>query len=160
MENSLCVVVDTREQLPYRFDGSGVDLERGKLDQGDYSVRGLSDRCAIERKTLEDFIGCCGRERARFKRELGRLAGLDCAAVVIECGYYEILCRRYRSRISPESVLGSVASWSTFYRIPFFFAGDRSAGEDLTLRLLRQYQRHLTAGSGPSFHCLAADSLN
>lgn len=160
MGNSLCVVVDTREQLPYRFDGSGVDLERGKLDQGDYSVRGLSDRCAIERKTLEDFIGCCGRERARFKRELGRLASLDCAAVVIEAGYYEVLCRRYRSRISPDSVLGSVASWSAFYRIPFFWAGDRAGGEDLTLRLLKQYRRHLTAGSGPSFHCLAADSLN
>jgi len=160
MENSLfVVVVDTREQLPYRFDGSGVDLERGTLAQGDYSVRGLSDRCAVERKTLPDFIACCGRERARFKRELGRLAGLDCASVVVECGYHEILCRRYRSWISPDSVLGSVASWSALFRLPFFFAGDRSAGEDLTLRLLKQYRRHLTAGSGPSFRCLA-DSLN
>jgi len=146
----LQVLIDTREQLPYLFlaAGAGVEVRHGKLDQGDYSVDGLGDRCAVERKTLPDFVACCGRERGRFKAELGRLADLDCAAVVIESSYDEIALGHYRSRINPESVLGSIASWSAFYRIPFFLAGNRSGGEDLTFRLLRQYRRHLATSQG------------
>lgn len=94
-----CVVIDTREQLPWQFDGLYTDMSaRGgrrplvvekavaTLRQGDYSIRGFENQVAIERKSLPDLFGTLGRGRDRFARELERLAALDRAAVVIESG--------------------------------------------------------------------------
>ena len=65
------VLIDRREQHAWRFEN--LPSELGTLDTGDYSVRGLEHLVAVERKTLDDLLGCCGRERDRFKRELARL---------------------------------------------------------------------------------------
>ena len=67
------VLVDTREQTPFRFNGWAV--ERRGLVTGDYSIDGLSEYVAIERKTIQDLVGCVGSCRDRFKRELHRLQG-------------------------------------------------------------------------------------
>lgn len=91
------IVVDTREQLPYTFDGLHtdrsapggrrrivVDRRIATLQQGDYSLVGHESRVAVERKSLADLFGTLGQGRERFQRELLRLAGLDRAAIVVE----------------------------------------------------------------------------
>ena len=65
------IVIDTREQHPLTFN---LPTEVGCLDTGDYSVKHLAHMIAVERKHLDDLLACCGRERARFKRELQLLA--------------------------------------------------------------------------------------
>ena len=64
------VVVDSREQAPYDFAGAscyaGTTVEQGTLSTGDYAPKGLEHLCAVERKSLPDFVACLGRERARF----------------------------------------------------------------------------------------------
>ncbi|MCA1987342.1 MAG: hypothetical protein LDL27_12865, partial [Desulfovibrio sp.] len=66
------IVVDTREQRPFRFERwPAVILEPGTLPTGDYSLPGLAHRVALERKSLDDLVSCLkstGRER--FEREL------------------------------------------------------------------------------------------
>ena len=73
-ENNLPVLlVDTREQKPLQF--SHLPAESSTLYTGDYSVRGLEEIFAVERKSLADLAGSLTRERDRFMREMHRLRG-------------------------------------------------------------------------------------
>lgn len=67
------VIVDTREQTPLVF--AHLRSEAGTLMTGDYSVRGLEEEFAVERKSMQDLVGSLTRERARFMREMHRLRG-------------------------------------------------------------------------------------
>ena len=67
------LLVDTREQKPLRF--SHLPAESATLYTGDYSVRGLEEVFAVERKSLADLAGSLTRERDRFMKEMHRLRG-------------------------------------------------------------------------------------
>ena len=136
------IIIDTREQAPFTFAGSrysGVVVERCALDTGDYSLVGLADRVAVERKSLADLVFCLGRERDRFERELQRAAALDAFAVVVEASWVDLAGGNYRSKISPYAACQSVLAFTARYRIPFLFTGGRSHAEDVTVGFLRQY---------------------
>ena len=62
------IVVDSREQSPYSFNG--IETEVKALPVGDYSISGLEDYISIERKEINDLINCLCQDRARFEREL------------------------------------------------------------------------------------------
>lgn len=142
------VAVDTREQKPYRFPRS----EMKTLPTGDYSVVGLEDRIAIERKTKEDAYSSLGRGRARFARELERLSRYDYAAIVIETSLPDFLRAPAFSRMKPKAAANSIIAWSVKYRVCVFFAGDRLHGNALTRQLLEKFWRYhngdADAGSG------------
>ena len=80
----LPILRDSREQAPFAFAGYPCTVETAALASGDYSLRGFAARIAVERKSLADLVGCLGRDRERFQRELARLRGYDSAAVVVE----------------------------------------------------------------------------
>lgn len=116
------IIQDTREQRPYRFENSTEDA----LQTGDYSVEGLEDKVVIERKELSDFFNCIGNDRDRFTRELERLAEFDLPIVLIEAEFAEVLKPGENgSGLHPNSILGSIASWTAKYGITFFFCGGR-----------------------------------
>ncbi len=132
------VAIDTREQRPYRFAAA----ERKTLPSGDYSIIGLEDRVAIERKTKEDAYSSLGQGRARFERELQRLSRFDYAAIVIEASLPEFLQAPAFSRMNPKAAAASIVAWSVKYRVCVFFAGDRRHGNALTRQLLEKYFRY------------------
>lgn len=138
----MVILIDTREQCPLRF-GPDVATERATLDAGDYSLPGLTERAAIERKSLPDLLACIGPERARFKRELLRLRSYPCRAVVVEAPLSDVLAGRYRARIHPAAALGSLASWQVRYSVPFWFAGDRDAAAAVVKAMLHNYLAQL-----------------
>ena len=107
------VIVDSREQAPFSFSHEryGVELVRGTLTVGDYSLVGLEDKVAVERKSLPDLVLCLGRERDRFERELQRGAALDAFCVVVEAGWTELSGGKYRSRMQPHAACQSVAAF-------------------------------------------------
>jgi len=83
----MLIIQDSREQAPYAFTGpryEGVTVKVGTLQTGDYSLHGLTDKVAVERKSLPDLVQCLGRERDRFERELQRAAALAAFCVVVE----------------------------------------------------------------------------
>jgi hypothetical protein len=136
------IIVDSREQSPYTFQHeryAGTLVESGTLQTGDYSLAGLTDRVAVERKSLPDLVMCLSKERERFERELQRAAGLDAFAVVIECAWGDLAGGRYKSRMNPHSACQSVLSFTCRYRVPFLFAGSRQGAEYATWGFLRQY---------------------
>jgi len=133
------IVIDSREKKPYAFPITTVCKA---LPTGDYSLLGLEERVAIERKQLEELFTITGRERDRFERELERMATLDFAAIVIEADLPQILQGVLFSHVSPKAVIGSLVSWSIRYRTHVFFAGDRRHGNALTKQLLEKYWRY------------------
>jgi len=136
--NGFVIVVDSREQQPYAFEGAVIKT----LTTGDYSVSGLEDRVTIERKSKADAYGSLGHGRARFLREFERLARYDYGAVVIEDTVAGFLHRPPHSKMNPRSAIGSLLAWSVRYRVPVFFAGDREHGRALTRKLLEMYYRY------------------
>ena len=69
------IIIDTREDwphvwAPHFFDK--VQLVRGTLETGDLCLAALPDGAIVERKTVPNLLGCIGKGRDRFERELKR----------------------------------------------------------------------------------------
>ncbi len=143
------IILDSREQLPYTFGSLGLVVPivvRGLLS-GDYSIDGLDSQVAIERKSLEDLYGSCTHGRDRFEREIGCLNEYFFSAVVIEATWPEIADPAatdptWRSRAVPESILGTITSWSIRYpRVHWWAVGLRQDCEQQVYRALSHYWR-------------------
>jgi DNA excision repair protein ERCC-4 len=115
------IVIDTREQTPLPF--SRLKTQPGTLMSGDYSVAGLEELFAVERKSIADLVGCCvGENRIRFERSLHRLRGFRFKRLLIVGSRGEVEMQRYHSRIAPKAVLGSLSAWECRYDVPVVFA--------------------------------------
>ena len=135
------IIIDTREQQPFAFEG--LVVKRAKLDSGDYSIEGLEHRVAVERKNKVDAWGCMAESRARFERCLERLAALDRAMVVIECGLEEFCIRPAQiQRVTVASAVGGYISAMARHNIPVIWAGNRLFAERITARFLASYHKH------------------
>jgi len=139
------VIVDTREQLPYTFHGMGmvVPTVPHGLRSGDYSIDGMEDHTAIERKSLDDLYGSATWGRKRFEAEIARLNDLPgFAAVVIEADWREIAAPSehrpgWINQTDPASVVGTVNAWSVRYpRVHWLACGSRRETEIRTFGLL------------------------
>jgi len=128
------LIVDTREQTPYEF---AIESTRSTLKTGDYSVSGLENEIAIERKELGDFLNCLTNDRERFERELDRAAQMRRLWVVIESDLRKIAGGNYRNLVPSEAVLGTFAAWENRYpSVRFVWASDRKTGQRVTEKLL------------------------
>ena len=153
------VLIDNQEKAPWPFTGmralSATDKDREPLEvrtefislgagNGDYSIAGLMDRVAIERKSAADLCGTLlgwKDRRDRFQRELDRLACLDYAAVIVEASVGTVLAGapEYGQKTATENrkiLLGSVLHWQQRYRVPWLFCDDRRLAEIAAFRLL------------------------
>ncbi len=120
------IVIDTREQEGYSFDSRLATVRRA-LPAGDYSVAGLENIVAVERKSLDDFVSTVIHSRARFRKELRKLAEYRAACVVVEAGLLEVLLHRYRGDAHPNAVVGSALSIILDFSVPVFFCSSRQA---------------------------------
>lgn len=136
------IIVDTREQIPFTFTGdryADTTVGAGTLATGDYSLAGLEDRVAVERKSLDDLVGCLTSGRERFERELARACGLECFAIVVESRWSDLGNGFYRSRMNPHAACQSVLAFQVRYGVPFLFCESRLGAEYVTWSLLHQY---------------------
>lgn len=90
IKSMLKIVIDTREQTPWSFDPGQAQTFVGTLKTGDYALAG---DCffAIERKSLDDFLGTVSSGWERFLREIGRMDSFVAKVVIVE-GDYEGVC--------------------------------------------------------------------
>jgi len=143
------IIVDTREQRPYRFDERFVVVTRRALPAGDYSVAGHETEVTIERKALGDFVTSVIHERERFERELAHLGTYDLACVLVEADLQDIVDRKYRSHAHPNSVLGSMIALMVDHGVPFVFCSTREIAGRITAGILRRFNRRAAeAGVG------------
>ena len=133
------VIVDSREQHAWQFEN--LPSEPGSLTTGDYSIRGLEHLVAVERKSLDDLLGCVGTDRARFKRELQRLRAYRFRALIVEASHEDIQRGQWRSKVHPNAVAGSLAGWMAQYSLPVMLVGTHAAGAEFCERFLYQAAR-------------------
>ena len=114
------IVIDNREREPLRF--TRFEAVRGALYSGDYSLRGLEDSFAVERKSIDDLANCClSGNRNRFEHELHRLRGYQFKRLLVIGTREHIVAGRYHSRIAPKSVLATLGAFEVRYSIPLVF---------------------------------------
>ena len=136
----ISIIIDTREQHPYLFDAWKANTSVAGLPAGDYSLPGFEDRAAVERKSLDDLVGCLmGKDRERFERELARGRAYELFAVVIEANLQDIARGVYTSNMKPEAALQSITAFYIRYGVPFLFCGHRAGGEYMTYSLFAKY---------------------
>lgn len=137
------VIVDTREQLPYKFNNPAL-ADMGiltptvidTLHTGDYSIAGHENEFTVERKNRNDFYGSFfSKERDREKKKIERMGCLDFKAYVIECTENTLLnplTANFSVNINPNSIKGTLASLVVKYGVHVYF-GSRDECENQTL---------------------------
>lgn len=162
------IVIDSREQAPYQFRNfTERRVAKGKsvypplvvptviagLETGDYSIDGFESLVTVERKSLADLYGTLGYGRERFERELQRMAGVTLgsgtafgggfkvAHVVIEASWDDIANHPPRdSKLSPDSVFGSINAWEQRYpTIHWHAMGSRAMAERKCFSILQRF---------------------
>jgi len=164
---SMTVLVDSREQdterARWRYASIGLPVERCTLDYGDYSYNAtlpdgrriwdtggrIKPTVAIERKmSLDELAECFGNGRDRFEREFSR--AMDTGAqmwLLIEGASWEnIYDHRYKSRMIPQSLAGSIFAFSRRYGLRLVFCSERTTGRIIRGILTRDLEDRLKAG--------------
>jgi len=85
------IIIDTREQRPWAFP-EWVPVKVQALPAGDYALEG-DDYFAIERKSLDDFVGTLFSGWQRFQRELARMerARFVARVIIVEADYADLM---------------------------------------------------------------------
>lgn len=83
------ILVDTREKIPWTFASTQSEVEKRKLDTGDYTLEGLEDVLCIERKkSVAELAG--NVTDGRFTKELLRISSFKYAFLILEFDYRHI----------------------------------------------------------------------
>lgn len=148
------ILADTREQkwehVRWALENDGCRVERGKLDQGDYTafvpmsafpgfqdvpgLYSLQDEVVIERKAnLDEIAGNFTTGRDRFEREFIRAKskGIKVYLLIENASWADILSHNYRSQLSPKSLMGSLLSWQAKYNVTIVFCRPEETGRIL-----------------------------
>lgn len=161
LESMVCLV-DTREQdtprLRARLKEIGCPWERKKLNFGDYSVKcdaiDLSETIAVERKMdLDELCNCYCKERKRFEREFERAkqAGAKVYLLIEDGSWEDAYSGKYRSRMSPESLVASIQAWLARYNCQVIFCRQHTTGKlihDILYRELKEALENYEPDSG------------
>ena len=85
------ITIDRREQRPWSFSPEVAKVRLGTVRTGDYCVTG-DGGFAVERKSLNDFLGTVSTGWERFQREIYRAkdAGFH-LPVIVEARFSDIL---------------------------------------------------------------------
>ncbi len=134
IEGAITILVDTREQYPYRFaKRGGVSIERRALAAGDYGVEASGRLLAVvERKSLENLASDLSDGSLAFQMQ--RLAEVPKAAVVVEGRYPALL----RLAFAPGPFLADVIAriQVRYPEVQIVFADSRKFAEEWTYRYL------------------------
>lgn len=151
IDDSFVVIIDTREVRPYRLQDVPIVFQA--LQTGDYSVKGFTDKIAIERKTHGDLLNSLGHGRERFMAEMERLSKFQTKALMIET-HMDALFRGthpFQKGMRPEAVIGSLVKILVDYGIPVITAHGYRYASELTLKILRRFyelQRGIKGATG------------
>jgi len=118
------IITDSREKTRLTF--THYKTEVSTLTTGDYSIKGMESSFSIERKSIPDLISSLTHDRPRFTRELERLRGYSFKRLLIVGSLDQVKAGDYRSKATPESVLGSLNTFEVRYDIPVVFIESRS----------------------------------
>ena len=138
------LLVDTREQNPFdfsRFEGWFAGVEKRPLKLGDYSLAGMEELCAVERKGLADLVHSFTAERAVFVNRLRRMGGYRHRLLVITAALSEVKSPYQFSEVNPNRIMQSLTAALAGLNVPFVCTETHELGEEFIASYL--YQVHL-----------------
>lgn len=153
----LRIIIDTREQAPWSWDPSDATTEIAGLVAGDYAlaedcekVKGktaLSVRFAIERKSLDDFLGTISVGWDRFSRELVRMEAFPARVVIVEGDFRQVCFSGGEGCVSPPphnhpalrpAFVARRIAELTMQGVSVLLAGDSQLAAGLAYRVFRR----------------------
>jgi len=143
----MIIITDTREQKPLKFMKTGFikDVVTEKLDVGDYSIKGLQHKIAIERKSPIDLFGTLGKGHERFKRELERAKDHEFFAIVIEASFMAVQNKffpmSHKSQMQGPVILKQLMTITHRYGVHVYFCNNAVEAGALTRMLLQSYYK-------------------
>ena len=155
------IVYDTREheteKLQQRLKSFGCPVVRKKLPFGDYSafctlpsgeIFSLEDRVCVERKEhFDELASCYTSQRARFTREFERAkeAGAKLYLLVEMASWEKAYSGIYKSKMTPQSLIGSMTTWFARYNCSPLFCQPDTTGKlihDVLIKEMREALIH------------------
>lgn len=120
-QDNFCLVIDTREQHPlFHPLPKGLFVIRDTLAHGDYSVRGLENKVAIERKQMSDLMSYIGVEREKTVAKLNAMKPLVFKALVIEENWDDLFLPKTYSKIPIETIRQALVSFNVRFGLHLF----------------------------------------
>ncbi len=132
------IYVDSREMksgVVKKLIELGAKVKVEKLDVGDYV---LSDRVAVERKTVDDFLeSLINKERDLFGNLINLKKAYPKALLIIEGnGLYT------RRNVNPNAVRGALSAIAVDIGIPILFSSNETDTAELLLTIARREQEY------------------
>lgn len=129
------VLVDSRERQPWPLAHEHpnwiADERRVALKTGDYSVEGMVDLLAIERKSLADVVKCTVASRSRFIACCERLSKLRWKAIFVEATFEDLKAGweddETESRVHPNAVCGTLDAIEAKFGVPVIYTSRHRA---------------------------------
>lgn len=157
MIEPLHIIIDSREQASWAWDASDAVTEIRGLAAGDYAlasdteaIKGrdsLAVRFAVERKSLEDFLGTISGGWDRFQRELVRMEAFPARVVIVEGNFSECCFSQAEGCVIPPphnhpslrpAFIARRVSELTMMGVSVLFAGDSQLAAGLAYRVFRR----------------------
>ena len=145
IDNEFTIIIDTREQKPWGFSNHATSNH--KLDTGDYSIEGLENILAIERKrNISEFAN--NITESRFVDVIERLNKFKYAFILFEFDMKDVMSYPIGSnipkrlwnkiRISPAFIIKHIIDLQVEHNIKIIFCGDSANAEKIALSLMRK----------------------
>ncbi|MCX5805644.1 MAG: hypothetical protein NT010_06180 [Proteobacteria bacterium] len=121
------VLIDTREKSPFdfsRFHNWIREERRQRLNIGDYSIEGMENLVALERKSLSDLITTLIQQRPRFFKMCEQLARYRWRALLVEASYEDIkspYSAEYCTLAHPNAISGTLDALESRFGIPIIY---------------------------------------
>lgn len=144
------VLVDTRESQPFTLRANHPNWIGGErrvtLKTGDYTVEGMEEFLALERKNLADLVACTVTYRKRFLASCERLAKFRWRAILIEAAFGDIKSGWEEfgipSEVHPNAVCGTLDAIEAKLGIPVIYTSTHR--ELATERAASWLSKHFT----------------
>lgn len=145
INDEFIIIIDTREQQPWNFPHHATANK--KLDTGDYSIEGLENLLAIERKkSVSEFAN--NITESRFKDVVSRLSAMKYSFLLLEFDLEDILIYPVGSsvpkkmwdkiKISPSFIMKHILELQIYHNIKVIFCGDSDNAEKMADYILKK----------------------
>jgi len=137
------VVVDSREQKPYRFKNSIISA----LPYGDYTIfyknKNYINRICVERKSnVSELFAFSGRHRERFERELKKLSEIEYPILLLEMDFMDIVNEQPPGILLASVVYGTLISFMVKYNIHIYFVHNRVNARAVLYKLFYNFVKY------------------
>ena len=128
---------DTREQRPlFARVPKGLTICSTTLHDGDYSIRGFTDKICFERKAIDIFTYCTS-EQEKTKRKMERFKFFQFVGLIIEMKESELFQFQVHTKVHPESIRGALTSFEVRYGVHIYYGNRENCARWMLDRMVK-----------------------